>query len=1187
MTVGAFVYDHLLVEPSDKIRGKFIRTIERKYYKKELYAILCEQSKYHEELRSGDCLNKCAEELYKNNQPHRNSLLTKDLAYLLLEDLIFYQRPLKTKKSLIAECPYEAYKYVDKETGEIKRQGIKCIAKSNPYYQEFRLWQFISNLRLFNKADDKEVTADYLPTQDDYVRLFAYLNDRKEINQETLLKEFFKLKKITVNSEKVFPIRWNYIEDKEKKYPCNETRHELLLALDRVGIDHSWLEKPGQEYRLWHLLYSVESKEETKEALRKLKDYDAFVESFLKVKPFKREYGAYSEKAIKKLLAVMRMGSLWRETDICDTTKGNITKILQGDIDEKLKEKISASVSSYNQLSDFQGLPVWLACYVVYGRHSEAAEIQHWETPESLLAYINGFKQHSLRNPIVEQCILETLRTVHDIWKEAGHIDEIHVELGRNMKSTADQRARISENVLRNENTNLRIKSLLLELKNDPNIKDVRPYSPMQQEKLRIYEEGVLQELTKDDKDFTEITKISTMAQPSAKELQRYKLWLEQKYRSPYTGKSISLTKLFTSAYQIEHVIPQSRYFDDSLSNKVICESEVNSLKDNMLGYEFIKNHGGEIIHCTMLGDVKVLSESEYKAFVNDHYAHNKRKRENLLLEDIPQEFLNRQMNDSRYISKVVKALLSNIVRAEGEEEATSKFVVSCSGGITDRLKKDWGLNDVWNKIVYPRFERLNRLTGTEAFGQWENKDGKRVFQTAVPLELQRGFNKKRIDHRHHAMDALVIACTSRNIINYLNNESANNPKKREDLRQKLCDKNRTIRKPWETFTQDATAALEDVIVSFKNYVRIINKATNYYERYDVEGKKVIAEQRGDDMWAIRKPMHEATYYGRVNLRRKKKVNLRVALENISSICDNKLRIYINGLVEKGFNTKQILDKFKNTNDHFSMQKIDKVEIWQFTNEEEKLVATRKPLDTSFDTKKIASITDTGIQTILLNYLETKGGDSTIAFTPEGIVEMNQNISKYNNGKEHMPILKVRLYTKLGKKIPVGQTGCKAKQFVIAEAGTNLYFAIYEDEEGKRSYRTIPLNEVVERLKQGLSPVPEKNDKDVHLKFYLSPNDLVYVPIEDEHESLAKDHIYKFVDSSGTTANFIPHRSANVIFELNKKDAEKFCSGSIIQNEYGVGSSQSKNQKAITGEMIKAVCRKLEVDRLGNVIKVI
>ncbi len=69
-------------------------------------------------------------------------------------------------------------------------------------------------------------------------------------------------------------------------------------------------------------------------------------------------------------------------------------------------------------------------------------------------------------------------------------------------------------------------------------------------------------------------------------------------------------------------------------------------------------------------------------------------------MEDIPQDFLNRHLNDSRYISKVVKTLLSNIVRTEDEMEATSKFVVSCTGGITDRLKKDWGLNDVWNSIV-------------------------------------------------------------------------------------------------------------------------------------------------------------------------------------------------------------------------------------------------------------------------------------------------------------------------------------------------------------------------------------------------------------------------------------------------------------------------------------------------------
>ena len=82
----------------------------------------------------------------------------------------------------------------------------------------------------------------------------------------------------------------------------------------------------------------------------------------------------------------------------------------------------------------------------------------------------------------------------------------------------------------------------------------------MQQEILRIYEEGALQELTKEDDQYPEISKISQMAQPSAKELLKYRLWLDQKYCSPYTGKPISLSKLFTSAYQIEHIIPQSRY---------------------------------------------------------------------------------------------------------------------------------------------------------------------------------------------------------------------------------------------------------------------------------------------------------------------------------------------------------------------------------------------------------------------------------------------------------------------------------------------------------------------------------------------------------------------------------------------------------------------------------------------------
>lgn len=1175
-TVGTYIYENLLSNPSDKVRGKLVRTIERKFYKQELLQILKKQAEFHKEFTDAACLDACVHELYSRNLAHQDLLRKKDLIYLLVEDLIFYQRPLKSKKSLISDCPYEWYEYVDQETGEIKKQHIKCIAKSNPYFQEMRLWQFIKYLRLYksNGISDEEVTSEYLSTSEDYVSLYNFLNDKKEISQETLLTGFFGIPKPKKGAS--LPLRWNYVED--KVYPCSETRYEILNALNKAGVDISGLSNKGEGeqdviYRMWHLLYSVDDRNELVCALNALaaKKHlpEAFVDAFKKVKPFKKEYGAYSEKATKKLLSLMRMGSLWSEDNIADSVKVNMQKLIAGDIDTKLQEKVGIT---FTEQSQFCGLNISQACYVVYGRFSEASDIQSWKTPDDLQSYINGFKQHSMRNPIVEQCVLETLRTVHDIWKQEGHIDEIHVELGRSMKSTAEQRQRMTNRVLANENTNIRIKLMLEELKSDK-VEGVRPYSPMQQDILRIYEEGALQELSQTDEEYNDILKISKLATPSKAEITKYKLWLEQKYRSPYTGKTISLSKLFTAAYQIEHVIPQGRFFDDSLSNKVICEAEVNQDKSNMLGYEYIKKNGGKIINCPTLGDVKVFTEEEYKKFVAEHYSSNKPKAQKLMMDDIPEKFIERQMNDSRYISRVVKGLLSNIVREDGEEEATSKNVIVCSGGVTDKLKKDWGINDVWNKIVTPRFERMNKLTVSDNFGHWENKEGKRVFQTTMPIELQKGFSKKRIDHRHHAMDALVIALASRNIVNYLNNESAHDDKKREDLRKLLCDKNRIIRKPWESFTQDAFAALQDIVVSFKHYIRIINKASNYYEHFDASGAKKMVSQKSDAQWAVRKPLHKETVFGKVNLHRKKTISFLKALDQVYNIADKDLKKKIRAMMAEGMDKKKINAYFKANDYKFNDKSIANIEVFYYSNDAIPYVATRKPLDTSFDVKRIESISDTGIQKILLKYLEQKGGDPAIAFTPEGIADMNANITMYNDGKWHQPIQKVRVTEVQGEKFAIGTSGNNSKKYVEAQSGTNLFLAIYKDNENNRSYKTIPLNIVVERMKQGLSPVPERDEKGYNLMFYLSPNDLVYVPSEDEKLSpsihLTKDRIYRMVSSTGSEVYFLPNTVATVL-----KNKVEF-------------KSMNKMEQTTDGVVIKANCWKLEVDRLGNITKII
>lgn len=1145
-TVGTYIYETLLQNPKQKIKGKLVRTIERKFYKEELKQILEKQKEFHQEFQSDDLYNDCVRELYRNNEAHQLTLSKKDFAHLLMEDLIFYQRPLRSQKSSISNCTLEFRKYKD-ENGIEHTQYLKAIPKSNPYYQEFRLWQWMYNLNIYRKDDEANVTKDFLNSTEDFEKLFEFLNNRKEVEQKALLKHF-KL------NEKTH--RWNYVED--KKYPCNETKTMIAKKLEKVeNISDDFLTRE-MEQKIWHIIYSVNDKIEYEKALKSFAnknslDESSFVEAFKKFPPFKSEYGSFSEKAIKKLLPLMRLGKYWDEDEIVkhsDAYFKNIENLLgelsnrDQNISEEDKENWNKSINLklQEELKDFQtadidlfqGLRLHIAQYLVYGKHSEGKNNKKFNSADDLEEFLKDFKQHSLRNPIVEQVVTETLRVVKDIWLQYGNgakdfFNEIHIELGREMKLPADDRKKLTNQITENENTNLRIKALLAEMMNDSSVENVRPYSPMQQEILKIYEDGVLNSDIEIEDDILKITKT---AQPSPSDLKRYKLWLEQKYKSPYTGQIIPLNKLFTPEYEIEHIIPQSRYFDDSFSNKVICESAVNKLKDNYIGLEFIKKLGGTVVECGNGKSVTVLKEEQYEDFVKKHYANNRGKRNKLLMEDIPEKMIERQMNDTRYISKYISGVLSNIVRVEdgSDEGVNSKNIVPGNGKITTQLKQDWGLNDVWNDLILPRFERMNQLTNSTDFTAWNENHQK--YLPTVPIEFSKGFSKKRIDHRHHALDALVIACTTKEHINYMNNEHALRKSKtkeekqgiRYDLRKNLCYKKYNgeskenykwiFIKPWENFTVEAKNSLEKIIVSFKQNLRVINKATNYYERYvekDGVKTKERVEQKGTN-WAIRKSMHKDTVSGKVDL---------------------------------------------------PWVKVPKGKI---------LTATRKSLDTSFDLKSIGSITDTGIQKILRNYLEFKGSPE-LAFSPEGIEDLNKNIEKYNDGKPHQPISKVRVF-ELGSKFQVGQTGNKKDKYVEAAKGTNLFFAVYEDKNGKRSYETIPLNEVIERQKQGLSVVDLKGTND----FYLCPNDLVYIPSEDELENInnidfkniakeKNERIYKVVSFSGSQIFFVRQDIATSI--VNKAEL----------------STLNKMERAMHGSMIKENCVKLNVDRLGNISK--
>lgn len=1201
-TVGQFIYAALLANPSEKIRGGIVRTIERDFYKDELEKILQKQSEFHTELKDRSLYEKCINELYRNNEAHRNNIAKNDFIFLILEDVLFYQRPLRSKKSLIDDCPYESHQGIDKETGEICTYTLKCIAKSNPYFQEYRVWKFMSDLHIIANTKeinghihtDVDVTCEFLPDNESWSNLFVWLNNKGHITQSDMLAY------LGIKKKEQSKYRWNYVADKH--YPMNATRHAIL---NRIKDDEVLSRE--QEQAIWHLLYSTTSKAEIDKSLSpsdnpsriyiKLIEAGFSEDSINKIKTIKLSdegYGAYSEKAIKKLLPLMRCGKLWDEKDIHPSTIQRIEAFSKGEGIDSLSEKVQQRLASMSGIDSFQRLPEWLACYVVYGKHSEANDIVKWESPDDINIYLNSFKQHSLRNPIVESVILETLRVVRDLWKRYGYIDEIHIEMGRELKNPSDKRAQITKRVLENENTNIRIKTLLAEfLAEEYKIENVKPHSPSQQDLLRIYEEDVLAHNEPDDEIKDIINGLSNPTkQPTRTQVLRYKCWLDQKYCSPYTGQPIPLSRLFTSDYEIEHIIPQSRYFDDSFSNKVICESEVNKLKDNQLGYEFIKQHHGQTVQLASGKMVRVLEVEHYEQLVKDNFGQSKRRK--LLMDDIPAEFIQRQLNDSRYISKVVKTLLSNIVRTTDEDgnlerEAISKNVITCNGSVTTKLKRDWGLGEVWNYIILPRFQRLNELTGQNCFTTF-NTHGNEI--PAMPLELQKGFSFKRIDHRHHALDAIVIACTTREHVNLLNNEAAlpEHQEMKHALSHKLrrCEeivingKKRKIFKefimPWASFKNDTLLSLQQIVVSFKQNLRVLNQATNLYTKYE-NGQKTLSAQHSSDHFAIRKSLHKDTVFGHVNLQRKTTIKLKDALKDVNRIVDKRLKRKIKELRAKHYNDKQLLVYFKDYAYEWKGYDFNKVEVFYFTDDKEPMVATRFCNDLvsifSGKTKKqdvekvIAQITDTGIQKILTNYLNKNLDKIEYAFSAEGLEQMNENIAQYNNGKQHKPIYKVRLTETLGQKFQIGLSGNKTAKYVEAAKGTNLYFAVYQSEEGSRAYISIPLNIVIERLKQHLSPVPERNDKGHNLLFYLSPGDLVYIPTIEEKifnvDTIANNRIYKFISSSGYQAFFVPYNIANPIIQTT---------------ELG---SNNKSERAWTNEMIKEICFPLSINRIGEI----
>jgi len=1470
-----------------KIIGGMFQVVERDFYREELTQIISTQKQYHTTLDDRKTFEDCVKVLYPNNESHAKTLLTnKDaIQHLLIEDILLYQRPLKTKKSEIANCKYEVKQWkdvldkntgkpieiVDEETGEVfvKKTPIyhKVVSASHPYFQEFRIWDKLHNLRLIQidkKVDGKvktnvDVTEDYF-SKETYQELFSLLNNKSSLSQTGLLKFLeAKLKEKKENSKNFV---WNFPEDEEIK--GNETRVSFAIRFKRCGFtEYTNFLTQEKEIALWHYLYSVSYKEKIADDFKSIKSFfskffegtniqeeikEKLVKDFANYPKIPSKYCAYSEKALKKLLPFIRLGEnqfnghfditeFKFDLELINYDKTRILShigfnsdnrtnlsvedkqklelkrqqlfdaIWKHSINERIQEilkrlktidfsadkiDLSKIISNYNRnrnipfpkglfnafkafekQEDFINLDLTQASYLVYGRHSELAEAKYWNSPKQIRDELHQeLKQHSLNNPVAEKVILEMMQIVADIWDYYGTknpdetyqklFDEIHLEVGRELKKSAKEKQSITDKQGENKVQNTRLRQTLEEFLSKS------PYNAISQnsdhfERLKIVEDGAAhtKNLNKDffnDKTYTkkEIEEILKKPHISKDDFEKYWLWIEQGYRSPYTNRMIKISDLFDGKkYNIDHVFPQASVTNDSLSNKIVCEFEVNKMKSRQTGREFINSPKQRSIYCSAhKSEVDIVNDDTYVTIVKSQFSGN--KRQILLSKEIPSNFTNSQLNNSRHIARKAMELLSHIVREQGEIEFRSKNVLPVTGEITSKLKRTWKLDEAWRELVSPRFIRMNELTKSHLFGQEQiSKSGEKYFDCNIDdtiREKDPSYDIKRIDHRHHALDALIVALCTEEHVNYINNINSNATsdnygkqkqieKYRETLKRKIMfskpNKENPNDKDWfymypgqirqigvdqfgiETvlkksyFYKDTQfnadyktmvlSALQHTIVTFKQNMRVINKTVNLYN--NTSNKNKFEAQKGNDAgnkynWAIRRSLGKSTYYGKVYLGETENKQLHKILKEIYNslerIIDDKLREKI--ITIKNENTgfdefeKQVKREFKNIMIELKVYK----------------VASREFLSEKFSSKKIKEITDTGIQKILLNHLKESdtiklpleealayydyliekpeieaiinSEDSKfvtiddfvahlklndykykkveyktlnifidqikvrdfrnefkkdkidehpeIAFTVDQIDKMNQpeNLKRLNEVKNHTPIKKVRSSSGYGnqRQVSVEPQSVKSKQYIVNDAGSNLYLGIYErsyiDKNGdnitERKFQDIGLIDLIEKLKQDSSnrnnPLSEKlfDDKnnEYYWKFTISPLDLVYVPNEDEIENpslvdfsnLGEDQInriYKYVDGNVDIANFIPYSVAQPIWKFHddkkkkeiynqiiEKHSIQISEKELIKDEFGFGSQQTKNQNMIDGKtQIKKVCWKLKVDRLGNI----
>lgn len=758
-----------------------------------------------------------------------------------IEKAIFDQRPLKSQKGQVGKCVFEKNK-------------TKCPS-SHPMYEEFRMLSFINNIKIQTPNDSalRPLSAE----ERELIMPLFFRKSKKQFDFEDIAKKLAPKKHYGFykkSSDAEMPYLFNYPMD------TSVSGCPVTAALKDI-FGENWIDALCETYTLaegksrldvvndiWHALffYTDETKlaEFAKNRLQ-LKDEEA--KKFCEIS-LPSDYASLSLKAICKILPYLRKGLIYSHAVFL----GNLCEVMpqyEWNIGEMRNAAIDNIIHEMNQI-DSKDTRTFEVCIKEYLKEQYR---------------VSDEKLKKLYHPSMMETYPRVLRTNnHGVYQLGSpRIDSVRNPMAmRSMFRLRKLVNRLLEEGKIDQDTEIHIE-FAREL-NDANKRNaIAAYTKENQNKndeARKKIRNLFKAETGND------------IEPTDADVLKYVLWEEQGHICLYTGKQIRISD-FVGAnpkFDIEHTIPRSVGGDSTRMNLTLCDSRFNrEIKKTKLPTE-LSNHD-EIMtrinewkekYETLEGQIRKQKKLSKGASSKEQKDSIIRKRHLLELqrdywrgkylrftmESVPDGFSRRQGTDISVISKYARLYLKSLF----------KQVYTVKGIATSDFRKIWGIQKVYSK-------------------------------------------KERVNHVHHCIDAIVIACIGLDEYNKLGAYYHD-----EENHEWYGMSKAYFKKPWSTFVEDIEKVQDEILVY---HYTPDNMPKQGRRRILIDGKKVLS--KGD---AARGSLHNDTYYGAIEsdgvVKYVKRINLASMKENdVKNIVDDTVR----GIIEAAINEKGFKEAMSST----------------------------------------------------------------------------------------------------------------------------------------------------------------------------------------------------------------------------------------------------------------------------------